>query len=179
MTKRLAIITAVLVAALTLTLSNATHSREPSYEGRPLSAWLSDLYHNSHFYFPTNDPGDTVAGPRRVLATIAVRSIGTNAFPALISMLGAKDSRLKLQIWAIANKQTFVPIPPLKTEERRQWAFIGFDVLRSEARSAQPALVNIALHDNGEPRKLALAALSMIDQQSYKDTARLLAAEGK
>lgn len=176
MTKRVPIAAAVIGAALTIAIVTAMRPQEPSYDGRSLREWLSDMYQSSHLFFPTNDPTDLVMGPRRERAASSVRSIGTNAVPILLSMLGSKDSALKLGALALYGKLGFVAKPYSKSPERWRCALMGFDVLRAHAKSAQPDLVKIALGSNGEQRMMALNALYMIDPQCYRDTRDLLEA---
>jgi hypothetical protein len=176
MTKRAPIVAAVVGTALAILLLTATRPREASYDGRSLREWLGDMYQNSHLFFPTNDPSDLVMGPRRSRAAASVRSIGTNAIPTLVSMLASKDPRLRLWVLALYGKLGFVPKPYARNPERWRCALMGFDVLRDDAKSAQPDLVKIALASNGEQRMLALNALYMIDPQCYRDTKRVLEA---
>jgi hypothetical protein len=179
MTKRMAIVMAVVIATGWIAIvCYGPRSREPSYDGRPLSDWLNDLYQNSHLYFPTNDPLDEVMGPGRNRAALAVRSIGTNAVPFLVSMLRAKDSGLKQKFVALARKHSLLPIPRVGTPECWRCALMGFSVLRP-AWSAKEDLVKIALDERGEQRTLALAALHQIDPQCYRDTSQLIAAQTK
>jgi hypothetical protein len=179
MSKRMAFILVVMVTTGWVAIvCYGPHSREPSYDGRPLSDWLNDLYQNTHFYFPTNDPLDQVMGPRRNRAALAVKSIGTNAVPFLISMLRAKDSRLKQQFVALASKQSLFPVPRLRTPECWRCAGMGFEVLRP-ALSAKEDLVAIALEERGEQRALALAALHQIDAERSRATSQLITRQTK
>ncbi len=63
---------------------------DPVFEGKPLSRWLWD-YADDHIY----------KGP----ADRAVRHIGTNAIPLLLTMLRAKDSKVTLTLRGLAEKQ--------------------------------------------------------------------------
>src|SRR6266581_685504 len=69
-------------------------AREPIYHGKPLSAWLEDLNSTSLY---TQDT-----------AKAAIRDMGTSAVPALVQVLRARDSRLKLVLMDLAGKQSVV-----------------------------------------------------------------------
>src|SRR2546427_9739709 len=70
-------------------------NREPTFEGRSLGAWLSDL--------SDNEPPD-----RRQRAARAVRAIGSNGLPMLSAMLRSRDSRVKKALIRLADAQTIV-----------------------------------------------------------------------
>ena len=73
-------------------------SREPMYEGKPLSYWLE-------CYAPLNRTETSVQE-----ADHAVQAIGTNAIPTLLRMLQKTDSPLKVRLVALLRKQHFVKI---------------------------------------------------------------------
>src|SRR5262245_38689092 len=76
-------------------LMMAARLREPSYHGRSLSDWLEAL-----------EQKEDIEGAAE--ARVALRQMGTNALPHLLSMLRTKDSRFKslLQHWE--GKHPFV-----------------------------------------------------------------------
>jgi HEAT repeat protein len=82
---RILLVTLVLVA-LGLAFWLAP-SREPSYQGRRLSAWLYDLGMES------GDPN----------AIAAIRTIGTNAVPYLVRALSYKPSIVRYESFKVAN----------------------------------------------------------------------------
>src|ERR1700722_4378595 len=68
---------------------------EPSYQGKPLSAWLQE-YRVDRMGSPDADE--------------AVRHIGTNAIPALLQMLRASDSPLKTKCIELFDQQYFIKV---------------------------------------------------------------------
>ena len=77
----------VLATALVLAFWLAWSTREPTYQGRALTAWLRDMEANNR---------GTISGGAQ--AQQAVRQIGSNAIPRLLQLLRAHDTRLKTDI---------------------------------------------------------------------------------
>src|ERR1700722_6631770 len=72
---------------------------DPIYKGKPLSYWLSG-------YLPRQITGmDDTLGPTYTEAATAVRELGTNALPHLISILREPDRTLKDRLFAVLAKQ--------------------------------------------------------------------------
>ena len=97
---------------------------EPSYQGRPLSAWLVD-----------NDYGQPPA--KRARAAKAIQKMGRRTIPFLLADLG--DDRYKNIHYAGSDK------PPV--DDRSRLATWGFDALGPLGKPAIPELVKI-LHQN-------------------------------
>jgi tetratricopeptide (TPR) repeat protein len=99
--------------------------REPSYQGKSLSYWLS-----SQMYQGTGSSN-------------ALRSIGTNAIPTLLRLLKSKDSALTEKLSDLIERQSFVHNPIVSADEKRQKASLGFLLLGQMATNAVPALIDI------------------------------------
>jgi hypothetical protein len=100
MRKRVQIAVAVLLAAIAgLAVWQGLRSpeREPVYQGKRLSSWLIASV--------TNGTPEAQAQ-----AYAAVRQVGPNALPTLLRMLRAKDSRLKAELMALADKQHVIKV---------------------------------------------------------------------
>src|SRR5258708_11082194 len=96
----------LLIIAFSAALWRTWHSRvsDPVFDGKPLSAWL-------HSYFDYD--GMWLLEPpasRTKQVDLAIREIGTNSIPLLVSMLNAKDSRLRASLLSIMRKQYWVKI---------------------------------------------------------------------
>src|SRR5947209_5339007 len=65
----------------------------PLYKGKPLTHWLRG-YDDWPGVYALGD----ATGPTRSDADAAVRHAGTNAIPALLRLLQARDSALKLKV---------------------------------------------------------------------------------
>ncbi|EEF63313.1 hypothetical protein [Pedosphaera parvula] len=85
---RILITLAITVALCGLTFT-ALFSREPSYQGKCLSAWIKDL--------------QAEAPETKNQAREAVREIGVNGMPLILGLLHSQDSPLKLKSVALAN----------------------------------------------------------------------------
>ena len=104
---RRTLVAGVLVLGLGLVLLVGTrHRDEPVFEGKTLSFWLRQ-------YRSTSISGNTGAADPALneQAAKAVRAIGTNAIPALLRMIRARDSSLTLKLLGLAYKQHQVRIP--------------------------------------------------------------------
>jgi HEAT repeat protein len=124
----------VLVGLLCVGLGwHAGRSREPVFQGKRLSAWLGDL--------PFGQPIET-----REQAREAVPQIGTNALPALLTLLGSRDSYLKLKLIELLGKQSFVKVHLRTAFDRRLLAHYGLEALGPTAKPALPALIEQLNH---------------------------------
>jgi HEAT repeat protein len=103
---------------------------EPVYRGKALSIWLID----SGLDGEGPEPG----------AYEALLQAGTNAIPTLMRMLRAKDSPLKVQLMALVQKQHIFKIEYTTAYQRNRAAGNAFGILGAKARSAVPALIDIA-----------------------------------
>ena len=124
----------VLAAALVIAIISGALSgtREPEYEGRKLTQWLEELRHPS--------PPSLLA---RTNAMIAIRHIGTNAVPYLVTTLHAKDSRFKTKCMELLSRQRWVNFHFRDDLLRRDDALRGLAVLGPDARAAIPEIAKL------------------------------------
>ncbi len=101
---------------------------EPTYQGKPLTYWLD---------------GFVSGNPSPDEATEAVRQIGTNAIPTLLRLLRAGDSKFKLKLIQLSQKQHVINIKLKYAGTRQKEGFYGFVALGALAKSAVPALLEI------------------------------------
>jgi hypothetical protein len=103
---------------------------EPSYQGKPLSFWLAA------------SRGLGPPGPSVGEADTAIRQIGTNAVPTLLRMLQLRDSKFKVTIFMLLQKQHVIRIPyaPSNPNIRALW---GFQTLGATASNAVPQLIEL------------------------------------
>jgi HEAT repeat protein len=146
-------------------------SREPVYQGKSISVWIEQYYQNFD--------GCMFQGVRdaaqRERAAVAIRQIGTNGIPYLMTLAAARDSGVKSFILRRAYGH-----PPgwlLNTFglQRRysRWAasslidphkaYCGFMLLGPEAKAAVPDLISI-MHTspNRNGRRMATYCLGFI-----------------
>jgi HEAT repeat protein len=94
----------------------------------------------------------------------AVRQMGTNALPALVSVLNRRDSRLEpLLIW-LSQKQRLLRIPYTTASEHRHRALEAFRALIEQLRSTNAlgrAIAAIAIGGFGQAARPALPALNL------------------
>jgi HEAT repeat protein len=126
----LSVAAAALVIAFVAGLVSGT--REPEYEGRKLTQWLEELRHPS-------SPSPLA----RTNAMIAIRQMGTNAVPYLVTMLHAKDSRLKTKCMDLLSRLRWVNIQFRDDYLRRDDALMGLGVLGPDARAAIPDVAKL------------------------------------
>ena len=113
--------------------------REPVYQGKRLTDWL-DAY---KLYGLAGVETWQVRAEQQK-ADEAVRHVGTNALPTLLRMLRANDSALKVKCVELARRQHLIRIKHTPAEELNYRACAAFGVLGAKARSAVPALIEIA-----------------------------------
>lgn len=140
MDKPVKVATVVVVVALFALVSwQSLRPQEPQpiYQGKGLRTWLREYDGN------TNGP-----------AYRAVRQIGTNAIPALLNMLGKKDSLLIRNLaplwWQHVSQKSFLPMwvrSPAWFKNRALFAnreaVIGFHILGADAKPAIPGLITL------------------------------------
>ncbi|HYG33628.1 MAG TPA: HEAT repeat domain-containing protein [Clostridia bacterium] len=146
----------LLVALVSVVVCQMWPTREPVYQGKRLTAWLSQYMANHWVAAKQNNELDKQA-------QAAIRQIGTNAIPSLLRMLRAKDSALTLKMMSLAQYQHIIRIGPVPAKAWNWTATAGFQVLGEEAQSAVPALMDI-INQNITPasRASAIRALGSI-----------------
>ena len=126
---------------------------EPSYQGKPLSYWLTGLY-------PYADGVQMTNVPKQFESLKAVKSIGTNAFPLLLRRLEAHDSAFVSKVKHLVNNQIIIKfksrIPTDQDQNLQGWA--GFGMLIDRAREV-PALIRILERNNSDSSKAATIAV--------------------
>jgi HEAT repeat protein len=131
---------------------------EPVYQGKPLSYWL--------------DPKRVGQGDEQE-ADIAIRAMGTDAIPTLLSMLGTKDTRIRRGLIKLSEKFDWLPLHIRDREEILNMAMRGFEALGPIAKPAEPALVRFLRDSDSQTRVYAAYVLTKIGSPAG-DTVRAL-----
>jgi len=153
-TKRI-LVAALLVVAAGGLVWLAMQPREPSYQGKPLSFWLSCAETNSASFYDLEDP-------KIIECRQAIRAIGTNAIPALLRILKAKDSGVKRAVANLIDRQSLITIPMHSVEEQKLKAVAGFYLLGDLATNAVPALIEISKNGSYSSREIAAEVLMQL-----------------
>jgi len=127
---------------------------EPQYRGRSLSQWLLDW--DTNLRFPDDVPPRSGFTDEQIDA--ALDAIGTNAFPHLMNWLTAQDSPLKERANGLLNKQCWIQFRFASASKRQCLAERGFQYFAKDARSLQPALIELTKKRNREVRLAAYEA---------------------
>jgi HEAT repeat protein len=125
--------TAVLAVIAWASLSGPPN---PVYQGKRLSVWLK-RYDNLSNLNPYKNLTD------RQEPDTAVRQIGTNSIPMLLSMLRAKDSNLTLKTISLLKKQHFLKFNYVTAQMQENEAAEAFQALGASASNAVPELVKM------------------------------------
>lgn len=129
-------------------------SSEPRYRGKPLSAWLAGF--------------ESETLPVRMESAEALRQIGTNAMPQLISLVRqpAKpgETQWKQKLRALLAKQSLVKISIPRPPDHRGRALAALAALGPQAREAVPALEGLLRETPPDHR--ALLVLSGIGSEA-------------
>jgi hypothetical protein len=156
--------------------------KEPSYNGKPLSYWLSQLpatVVSGHFIrqqFPqvydTTQEAEADRERRRATrleAGNAVDVLGTNCVRALIARMGSTDSRTKLILRRYAMQfRVLARTDMAPAVQRRGQALTALLDLGTHAKSAVPDLLLLARSNSPEVRAGALCALRNVAPGEYK-----------
>ena len=103
--------------------------REPSYQGRSLSAWLADL--------------DLESRKAQARPAEALRAIGTNAFPSLRRMLLSRSPIWERTSIAINANQSLVQFSVTPDNVVRNRALRGYHALGNEAKDDVSRLIEL------------------------------------
>src|SRR5579872_3147698 len=148
----------ILTSLLVLILSGfawlvLSRPREPVYQGKPLSYWLSGFDDFCKADLPSGPPAPTYTE-----AWEAIRQNGTNALPSLLRMLKKRKPDFIDRIMAVAHKQHFIRIPYFSRGGRGQ-AVCGFKALGSGASNAVPLLITMFDRDPSASSQTAVPAI--------------------
>lgn len=102
-------------------------SHEPSFEGKPLRAWLDDL--------------STADEEGRALAKEAVLAMGPGTIPYLLRTIGSIDSRFRRVALEVLGQQSFIKMNFKAWEDQIEGAAAALLVLGPAAAPAVPELV--------------------------------------
>ena len=128
------------VLAVGFLLREMLRPREPVYQGKRLSTWLREL---------DSWPGDVEAegmSPDRhgwqssEPAAKAIREIGTNALPYLVSALQAGDASPKMMLSKLLRRQNLIRFRFRSADENRDTAYKALLILGSKASNAIPEI---------------------------------------
>jgi hypothetical protein len=122
-----ALIAGVLVCAVAATLFSG---REPIYKHKTWSQWLEEV-----------DYGQPEA--IRTEAATAIRGIGTNLLPRLVSDLHPNGSALKWRLISLVRRQSLVKLKITSPDERCRRAAWGIHALGLAARPIAPELIRL------------------------------------
>lgn len=129
--KRFILLTIALLAIAGGLTWEVSRTREPKYDGQPLSFWL-ERYDISHRTETSVQQADH-----------ALQAIGTNSMPTLLRKMQARDSRFRRPILALLQKQHVFKIKWNDAREEMWQGCYGFKILGRDASNAVPALVSI------------------------------------
>ncbi|TAL04539.1 MAG: tetratricopeptide repeat protein [Verrucomicrobia bacterium] len=128
--------------------------KEPSYNGQPLSYWLT---RNREVGFAGADTND----PMAIECREAIRHIGTNAIPVLLPMLRADDSAFRSKLVNLIESQHFINFDFSQAEEQNSKARDGFFCLGDLATNCVPELVDICTNAFSQSSKDSANAVLM------------------
>jgi hypothetical protein len=131
---------------------------EPVYRGKPLSEWL-----------------DTINVSDVQAANDAVRQADTNAIPALLRMLKAKDSPLKVNLMRLVQSQHIFKVHYTPAKVWNSAGCWGFAILGKKGQRAVPQLIEI-VHQKISPdsQSSAIYALDVVGPSAKEVVPSLL-----
>jgi len=145
------------IAVLALISWRLLRPIEPSYQGKPLSAWL-DYYYNNGVAYPRPEGWEAA----KARAEIALRKMGTNSLPTLIKMMGSRE-RSRDPDGIVRARGGAPSAPPTRTDNDNHWrAVYAFEVLGQDAKPAVPALIHLLNDRDPDVRSAAAVACGWI-----------------
>lgn len=136
------------MCGIALLLAIGWCQREPEYQGRPLSTWLRGF--------------DSETPSAHWQSAEAVRQIGTNALPWLITRLEHKpitqESRWRQTLRAWLSKQSVIKINLPRPASERFETLAALDALGPTAKDAIPAVEKLLHETPPDPRAMLLLA---------------------
>jgi HEAT repeat protein len=151
----LKVVAAVLVAGAAVWL--VRHFSEPSYQGKPLSAWLDQAARDRDIGWFGRESSGRDSQPAQ-----AVRAMGPRAIPLLLNWLRAKDTPSRRKLRDFAQKYKWIPIDRRDPDGLNAMACYGFWVLGPAAKSAVPQVIALLDDEEAEVRTSAASVLSCI-----------------
>ena len=143
----------------------AFRPREPVYQGKALNAWLRDFDNGS-------------GNPGYARAEEAIRAMGTNCLPILMSEFLAQDSPLLEKLVRLAGRQHWVKVSHTERATRRARAVGGFKALGQRAAPAISSLIQMLDLGDGGRHGLhnwdVAGALIAIGSSAAKQVSQLL-----
>jgi hypothetical protein len=128
--RRILVVAMLAVALGAIAWFLLAREKEPVYEGKTLSVWLTNYLvprsRGSEFNSKFETPDAWV------YANIAVNAMGTNAFPILLRMLGAYDPPWKLKLISFTQKQHVIAIHHVPASQKSQMSSMAFASLAGD-----------------------------------------------
>lgn len=133
--------------------------RQPSYNGKPLSYWISryEDVMSGKVSMRSNEQQETDK---------ALREIGTNALPYLLKLASRKDSAVKQRLFSIYRRQSWLKLPIHDAQFYRAESTYGFGALREIAKPAIPALIRMLKNEDFHVRAIAASDLANIGPEA-------------
>jgi hypothetical protein len=154
MTKKLGLL---LLGAVLLVAAICLHRRpEPEHPGRPLSYWLQLYELNTPI-----DSGLPEFKAARDAAASAIRTIGTNAVPFLVTMVYRNPHTWPpFPKWVPDWSKRFIGESGILSHDPCEEAGIGFMILGTNAQRAMPDMVRL-MADKTRPLRARQATLNL------------------
>src|SRR5579863_6297118 len=121
----------IVIFCLFLLIVLTTKRNQPLYQGKTVHYWIRDYAFNS----------GGIGSQSRYES--AIQALGTNAIPALLDCLRAKDSALTTPLFNLAIKHHWPALRPVRAIELHLAGFMGFYALGANGSPAVPALMKI------------------------------------
>ncbi len=153
---------------------------EPAYQGRSLSSWLADfdkdLAKNPRWGSVPFIVRDVTRVDQK--AVEAVRQIGTNALPFLLSWVNYEVPAWNTKLKALLKRAGISWSPGLDKESRAARAQLAFEILGPRAEAAIPELAQLTDDSRASiPARRAILALSCLGQAAVPPLVSLITNE--
>lgn len=136
--------------------------REPSYQGRSLTKWISagKLAHDKFMSKPNANIGKLESDPDWQCARHAIKQMAPRAIPFLLNWAQETDSPRKVRVIIFFEEHPHCHIKIQPAEDRNDAAQLGFMLLGDEAKPAWPVLIRWIYDTDRQHRLCALSCLA-------------------
>lgn len=131
--------------------------REPVYQGRSLSSWMSAFPMN---WTEVSKPEKSAEQQLRAIE--AITQMGTNTIPVFLRWLQARDGPMKEKLIVFIQGHPKIPYQPQSAAQKHQMAVRGLRILGPRAKPACESMVQIANASDAETKWMIMNLLKEV-----------------
>ena len=147
-----------------------TRPNEPSYQGRTLTGWLTKFEADTSSMEKWN-----IDSPRLADSVQAIRAIGTNGVPTIFKLMTNKDPPGAAELRRFSSYALgLLGLQLRASDDKRDLAILGFDILGKNGRYAIPRLVELARSDTDCSMQAKECLVGLAAEMTLSDLVQLM-----